>query len=148
MLFNREVAEEVLSIQIPAYQVEARLSGFLDIPTLRDSVESLQAVAEYETFWGAYMDEQLVGVISYRKEDELLDIYRLFVHPDHFRARIGTALLQAMWEAEAPFSRTIVSTAANNFPAIAFYEKHGFRMIKRKQIPGELAIACFEKNFD
>ncbi|WP_245996645.1 hypothetical protein [Brevibacillus invocatus] len=39
---NPETAQDILRIQIPAYQIEAALIDFDGIPPLKDTVDSIQ----------------------------------------------------------------------------------------------------------
>ncbi|MCD4839028.1 GNAT family N-acetyltransferase [Neobacillus sedimentimangrovi] len=138
----KETAEEVLNIQIPAYKVEADIIGSIEIPPLKDTVETLQTCGE--TFFGYYSDEQLGGVISIKVVNEEVDIHRLIVHPNHFRKGIAQALLDFI-EANFKMNRMIVSTASKNVPAVRFYKKNGFQVIKEVMVNGNLSLTYFEK---
>ncbi|WP_163182530.1 GNAT family N-acetyltransferase [Neobacillus sedimentimangrovi] len=138
----KETAEKVLNIQIPAYQVEAEMIGSFEIPPLKDTVETLQTCGE--TFYGYYSDEQLCGVISIKVVNEEVDIHRLIVHPNHFRKGIAQALLDFI-EANFKMNRMIVSTASKNVPAVRFYKKNGFQVIKEVMVNGNLSLTYFEK---
>ncbi|GGN55645.1 hypothetical protein GCM10007971_14640 [Oceanobacillus indicireducens] len=80
---NPEVSQEVLNIQIPSYNVEAKIIDFYDIPPLKDTVQSLQQCGE--TFFGHYLNKELCGVFSIKTDGRIIDIHRLMVHPKHFR---------------------------------------------------------------
>ncbi|MBE4907501.1 GNAT family N-acetyltransferase [Bacillus luteolus] len=140
---NSVVAKAVLDVQIPAYQVEAEIIQFYDLPPLKDTVESLTQCGE--TFIGFYIDGELCGVISYKIENTVIDIHRLVVHPRHFRKGIAKGLLEFVESSfNASYSLT-VSTGAKNSPAITFYNKNGFTKTKEIPITEGLTIACFRK---
>lgn len=125
------IAEKVLHIQLPAYQVEAELIGFAGIPQLKDTVETLSQCGEQ--FYGYYVQEELAGVISYKVEEDVLDICRLVVHPSYFRKGIANALLAFLLKEKQVVKKAIVSTGGQNIPAKNLYVKHGF--VETKQIP-------------
>jgi ribosomal protein S18 acetylase RimI-like enzyme len=63
-------------------------------------------------------------------------IARLFVAPTAFRRGIGTALVRHALE-QAGDRRVRVGTAARNAPALALYERLGFRRDREHQpVPG------------
>ena len=140
---NLKLAEEVLSVQIPSYKVEAKLINFYDIPPLRDSVFALQQCGE--TFYGYYVDGELSGVISIKVEESLIDIHRLMVHPLHFRQGIAQKLLDFVESVGEGIDTLIVSTGSRNAPAIYFYEKNGFLKTGETIVMEDLLITSFEK---
>ncbi|HEV3087359.1 MAG TPA: GNAT family N-acetyltransferase, partial [Candidatus Elarobacter sp.] len=71
----------------------------------------------------AERDGALVGFCAYR--DGWLD--HLYVHPDHLRRRIGTALLRKATDANAKLQ---LWTFQRNAGAIGFYESQGFTLLK------------------
>lgn len=138
-----ETAKQVLSIQIPSYRMEAELINFYDIPPLKDTVETLQACGE--TFYGYYCDGELAGAISYKREQNIIDIHRLFVHPAHFRKSIARSLLLHIPEVEQDIVKIIVSTGQKNTPAKNLYRMHGFIPIQEIEVAPQFFLTCFEK---
>ncbi|KAE9627809.1 GNAT family N-acetyltransferase [Defluviitalea raffinosedens] len=138
---NPDIAKEVLSIQIPAYQIEAKLIGFDEIPNLKDTVDSLQQCGE--TFYGYYMNGNLCGIISFVIASFVLDIHRLFVDPKYFRKGIARQLLDHILYAEAGFDTVIVKTGNKNIPALRFYPKYGFDQEEDLVINEQLSMAQF-----
>lgn len=138
-----KIAEEVLSVQLPSYQVEAELIGFHDIPPLKDTVSTLQRCGE--NFYGCYVDGELGGVISIKVEEELIDIHRLMVHPKHFRKGIAKRLLEFIGSDGEGEGKLIVSTGSKNAPAIYLYEKSGFVKTGEVKVMEGLSITSFEK---
>lgn len=136
---------KLVTLQRDAYRVEAGLIGTDAIPPLRETVADLQASGE--TLWGSYADGQLLGAAGYKAQGDLLDIYRLAVSPAYFRRGIAGTLL-AHVEAEAHMAGVrgiVVSTGAANAPAVAFYERAGFRETTRREVIPGLLVAHFEK---
>lgn len=134
-LSNQELAQLVLSLQIPAYQLEANLIGFQGIPALLDTVDDL--MNNKENFIGFYKDDELLGVLSYEETDELVDICRLVVSPASFRKGIGNQLVNHVLEEVRGSREVIVSTGLENVPAVTLYKKFGFQQERLVEIvPG------------
>lgn len=141
-----EIAESVLCIQIPSYMLEAALLDNYEIPPLKDTVASLQNCDE--TFFGYFINEELCGVISTKLEDDVVDIHRLFVHPNHLRKGIAKKLLYFLQEEFHDAKKMIVSTGSKNSPATEFYQKNGFSMLKEITVEENISLTLFEKNMD
>ncbi|GHO46981.1 GNAT family N-acetyltransferase [Ktedonospora formicarum] len=136
-------AKQLLEVQRAAYFVEAELIGSFAIPALHEDLQALQRCDE--TFYGYWVNERLVGAISYKKASELLDIHRLVVHPASFRRGIGKALVQFVEHAEEDMERVIVSTGTKNLPAKQLYTQLGFVEVGEKEVIPGLFITLFEK---
>lgn len=140
---NPVVSQEVLNIQIPSYNVEAKIIDFYDIPPLKDTVQSLQQCGE--TFFGYYLNKELCGVISIKTDGRIIDIHRLMVHPKHFRKGIAEKLLNFIEVELGKFEVIVVSTGTQNAPAVAFYLKNGFLKTEEIQITEFLSLTTFKK---
>ncbi|HYK74939.1 MAG TPA: GNAT family N-acetyltransferase [Pseudoneobacillus sp.] len=141
---NPIVAEKVLNVQIPSYRVEAELIGFYELPPLKDTVETLRQCGEM--FFGYFLNKELCGVISVRVEQNVLDIHRLIVHPQHFRKGIANALMEFIQNKFENVESIIVSTGAKNTPAVTFYEKNGFLKTEEIKINENLILQTFKKD--
>jgi GNAT superfamily N-acetyltransferase len=128
-----ETAEEIWALQHPAYRVEAALIGVADLPPLRDTIESLQACGE--AFWGYRdPDDNLAGAVSYEEEREgLYTICRLMVHPDYLRQGIGSLLVKHLLFQLPDAATCTVTAEIRNLPAIALYERCGFKRLETFQ---------------
>jgi|TARA_R110002072_G_scaffold3759_17_gene26881 putative acetyltransferase len=85
----------------------------------------------------------LLAIADPRTEDRILgfgdltesgEIDRLFVHPDHHRQGIATALYLAL-ETEARRRGLVELTSNASYLARPFFERHGFTAIKRQANP-------------
>jgi ribosomal protein S18 acetylase RimI-like enzyme len=135
------VAENVLRIQLPAYNMEAKLLNFYDLPPLHETVNSL--LESNETFYGYFQEEELSGVISISVEEPLLTICRLIVNPVHFRKGIGRALLQHVFDAYPGASQFKVSTGEKNEPAVRLYKSFGFQETDKSEIAPGVFVSHF-----
>ncbi|MFC4601932.1 GNAT family N-acetyltransferase [Cohnella hongkongensis] len=133
----QETAEEVWSLQHPAYRTEAALIGVADLPPLQDTIQSLQSCGE--SFLGCRNGEgELVGAVSYESEGAgRFGICRMMVHPDCMRQGIGSRLLDVLLASEPGATVWEVTAEVRNFPALRLYEKYGFQPVETiRPIPG------------
>jgi ribosomal protein S18 acetylase RimI-like enzyme len=142
-LNNDTEVVRILEIQQAAYQVEAELIGFDEIPPLFDTPELLRE--SHETFYGCFVDGTLAGIIATEYETEVLVISRLGVHPDYFRRGVATALLNYVETLPSSARCLRVSTGTINAPARQLYERHGFIKIGEHQIAIGVTMTDYEK---
>ena len=121
---KRKVAKKILTLQKEAYQVEATYLGVSDIPPLRDTTRAI--MYSNEEFIGFWDGKSLIGSIAYEVSKGALILSRVMVSPSHFRKGIATALLQYLFSSKGEDSVYIVTTGAQNYPAIELYKKFGF----------------------
>jgi ribosomal protein S18 acetylase RimI-like enzyme len=142
-LSDEREALRVLDLQRASYAVEACLIGSWDIPPLRDTVRSLQQCVE--TFCGYFVEGRLAGALSYKEEDDVLDIHRLVVDPDHFRKGIARSLVEHVEKTAQLSCKVVVSTGAKNTPARSLYQSMGFKETEEIEVAPGLRIVRFEK---
>ena len=82
------------------------------------------------------VDGQTIGFVGFgtaRDEDtdptQVAEVYAIYVHPDHWRAGAGSALIEAALERlrQAGYAQVVLWTMRDNTPAQDFYRKNGFR---------------------
>lgn len=73
------------------------------------------------------------------------EIYALYVHPDHSRTGLGSALMTAALDTlrRDGFSQVTLWVLADNVPAIRFYQTHGFEPDGRSKLEtwGDATVA-------
>ncbi|MCP3029340.1 GNAT family N-acetyltransferase [Halobacillus sp. A5] len=128
-----QTAEQILTVQLPSYEVEAELIQSTEIPRLYDTAEDI--LLSGETFLGYYEGSELAGFLSYKEQEGVIDIHRLAVAPAFFKKGIAKALLTHLFSF-SPQS-ILVNTAAKNKPAVELYLSSGFKITRtRKAAPG------------
>ncbi|OME77727.1 GNAT family N-acetyltransferase [Paenibacillus sp. FSL A5-0031] len=137
------LAEEVLHIQIPSYRVEAELIDFYEIPPLKDTVDTLRNCGE--TFYGYYINNELCGAIAIMIENNIIDIHRLIIHPNHFRKGIAKQLLQHIESVGVSGSVIVVSTGSKNAPAVNLYKQSGYVETGVIEVEERLSLTSFQK---
>lgn len=138
-------AKQILDVQIPAYKVEAQIIGFDGIPQLKDTVETIETSTEL--FIGYIHENHLIAFLSYSKDETEYQICRLVVHPAFFKQGIARKLLKYfMSEIVVPHEKVIVSTGADNVPAINLYKSEGFAFLKNIEVAPNFYISLFERD--
>jgi ribosomal protein S18 acetylase RimI-like enzyme len=139
---NPQMAENILALQKASYQIEADLIGFPKLPPMLENLEDI--INSQETYDGYFAEGVLAGILSYIIEGDVLDIYKVAVHPDFFKRGIARQLLQEIQQTEGIASIT-VSTGLKNIPAVNLYTSMGFCKVQEKEVVKDLTIVCFEK---
>ncbi|HYF84756.1 MAG TPA: GNAT family N-acetyltransferase [Clostridia bacterium] len=140
---DSKIAEQIVDLQKRSYIMEAELIDFYDIPPLKDTIDTI--IQCDEVFYGYYEDEVLAGLISYKLEEGLLDIYRVAVHPEYFRKGIARQMIEFIEDMNKGIERIIVSTGLKNQPAVSLYLKLGFRKLDEAEVEEDIYIVTFEK---
>lgn len=138
-----DVASNILAIQIPAYEIEAKYINSAAIPRLYDTVEDIQNCNE--TFYGYIFENKLIGFISFINEGDFIDIHRLVVSPDYFNRGIATKLLLHLFNIFSNDAKYIVQTGKANKPALSLYKKHGFIVVNDIVLPDGIILTQLEK---
>jgi ribosomal protein S18 acetylase RimI-like enzyme len=120
----------VLGVQHAAYAIEAALIGYPQLPPAHETLAALQATRE--ELWLCEEGGELCGVVGLEQHPDELVIARLFVAPAAFRRGIGSALVGHAL-ARADGRRVRVGTGARNAPALALYERFGFRRLDESE---------------
>ena len=120
----------MLEVQHAAYAIEAALIGYPQLPPAHETLAALQATRE--ELWLCEEGGELCGVVGLEQHADELLIARLFVAPAAFRRGIGSALV-AHALARADGRRVRVGTGARNAPALALYERFGFRRLGERE---------------
>lgn len=124
-LEDRDTVQQIWSLQHMAYPLEAERIGFMEIPPLQDTFDTIRLSGE--TFFG-YVNEEgdIIGAIAVEPEQKQVTISRMMVHPGHFRKGIAGILIQHVLESYKEAPKFVVSTGTLNTPAVNLYEKFGF----------------------
>jgi ribosomal protein S18 acetylase RimI-like enzyme len=141
-LQERRVVGALVRLQRAAYRVEARLIGSDAIPALHETPAEL--AASEESFVGVWEQDELVGAVSWRVIDGVLDIHRLVVSPSRFRSGIGRSLVRDLLRRHATLP-AIVQTGVANIPARTLYESEGFVVAEELEPTPGLCVVRFRR---
>ena len=134
---------QILALQKLAYSYEAEIIGYTNIPPLFDTKQTIRE--RDEQFSGLYLGNNLVALISTTHSDQLLEICRLAVHPQHTGKKYATKLLVHIEVSQPHVERIVVSTAEKNHPALALYKKNGYEQIGNTVTSDGLTLVTLEK---
>lgn len=87
-----------------------------------------KAEGQRMTWWGAFIDHSLVGVMGSEPIGEVALLRHAYILPRHQRQGVGSALREHVEEALAGVERIIVGTYAANYKARGILEKGGYRL--------------------
>ncbi|BBM88019.1 GNAT family N-acetyltransferase [Candidatus Uabimicrobium amorphum] len=128
----------VHALQRKCYTQEAQLINFYDIPPLQETREDLHH--SEETFVGYVQQQQIQGVISYKIDNEVLDVHRLMVDPNHSRKGIAKSLVSFILQKKKD---VIVATPQKNIPAVNLYLQMGFTTTHHQVVAEGLQMQYF-----
>lgn len=129
----REVADAAWWDTYPGVLDPDRVRTALD--TLYDPEFLREALTDHNQvlFVVAERDDQVVGFASAQQTfaDEV-EVYTLFVHPNHQRDGVGTELLDSVATSarDAGVERLRAGVLSGNHDARAFFETHGFERVE------------------
>jgi GNAT superfamily N-acetyltransferase len=95
------------------------------------TLDELQREVKQMTFFGWEVDKELVGIMGFQLVKDVTLIRHAYVLPQWQKRGIGSRLLSYL-EDLVTTSRLMVGTWADNYWAISFYQKHGFRLLPNK----------------
>lgn len=139
---DSDYGRQLYKLQKASYKVEADMIGYADIPPLLETYEHF--IQCNESFICFLKGDALAGAISYTKENRLMRICRMVVHPDYFRQGIADTLLTAL-QLQGGWDTISVSTGKMNLPARKLYEKNGFTHKEDIEAAPLFFISSFEK---
>lgn len=142
-LTDEETARLVLDLEIISYAIEAKMIDYYDIPPLKDTIDSLKVCDEI--FYGYYLDNLLVGIISYKIIKDVLDIHRVAINPQFFRRGFAHKLITFVEELNSKISIFTVCTGKDNLPAVNLYLKNDYKKKRDIEVSDEMYITEFEK---
>ena len=125
---DKLVAEQMHTVFLSSYSIEAKLLNATDFPPLRRTIENY--INSPTAFFGYLKEGELAGIIEIEHTPNFTDINSLVVSPEFFKQGIASALIQYALDT---FSSPIftVETGLENKPAIALYKKFGFKVVKQ-----------------
>jgi ribosomal protein S18 acetylase RimI-like enzyme len=137
------IAQQIHTVQVAAYTMESLLIGYPNLPPLLESIEDIQTSGE--RFLACWWADKLMGALSFERQRNVVEICRLVVAPEATRRGIGSRLLLFLEQSEVGCQLLRVSTAERNVPAVKLYEKQGYRIQNRRQLPDGLRLVELAK---
>lgn len=143
---NREDLISILEIQKEAYQAEALLYDDYSIPPLTESPEDLKKAFTSQLILKAEIDNQLVGSVRTRQEENRCLIGRLSVNPKFQRQGIGSALLQACEGIFPDVMCCELFTGSKSTSNLRLYERLGYKPVREDVLSPQVTLVYLHKN--
>jgi ribosomal-protein-alanine N-acetyltransferase len=78
-------------------------------------------------------DDGLIGYLVCSRYDDVWHLMNVAIHPDQRRRGVATELIEGLFEEAGPGARFTLEVRVSNGPAIAMYERFGFRSAGRRR---------------
>jgi [ribosomal protein S18]-alanine N-acetyltransferase len=78
-------------------------------------------------------DEGLVGYLVCARYDDVWHLMNVAIHPERRRRGVATDLIERLFEEAGPGARFTLEVRISNNPAIAMYQRFGFRSAGRRR---------------
>ncbi len=138
-----EIANQIRSVFLASYAVEAKLLNATDFPPLKRGLESYVECSN--DFFGYTTNQKLGGIIEIKHENNFTDIQSLVVHPNFFRKGIANQLMEYVLTSfnDKPF---MVETGVKNEPAKTLYKKFSFIEVHQWETNHGIRKIRFKRN--
>ncbi|MFZ3147462.1 MAG: GNAT family N-acetyltransferase [Methanothrix sp.] len=138
-------AAEILALQKPAYQSEARLNDDWTIPPLTQTLPEIMSEFETKVFLKAMCVDKIIGSVRAALDSGTCQVGRLIVHPDYQGKGIGTMLMNRI-EAAFPYAeRFELFTGTKSIHNIRFYRRLGYRECREEELSPKVRLLFMEK---
>jgi len=138
-------ADGILKLQYLCYQTEGRRYGDYMIPPLAQTLRSLLEEFPTSVMLAAKIDDEVVGSVRGRLEDETFHIGRLVVHPRLQRRGLGKRLLGTIEQRAGGASRLELFTGHRSQEFLNIYEALGYRRCGVHTVNEKLELVYLEK---
>lgn len=123
--------EDILKMQIKAFQYEARIYQRNDLPALMQDLESLQKdFSKYDYFKANYKNE-LAGAVRSKVVNNSCVIERLMVSPTFQKKDIGRTLMEFVENKYQNIDKFELVTGRKSVGNIRFYEQRGYKKVEK-----------------
>jgi GNAT superfamily N-acetyltransferase len=138
-------AADILALQKLAYRSEAALYDDYTIPPLTQTLESMLQDIESQVVLVAVLGDRIVGSVRAWRQGETCFIGRLIVHPEYQNCGIGARLLRAIEDCFPGVAYFELFTGDRSAQNLYFYQKHGYRIIRKAPLSAKVTLAYLEK---
>ncbi|HMT93454.1 GNAT family N-acetyltransferase [uncultured Thiothrix sp.] len=138
-------AKEILKLQILAYQSEAKLYNDWSLPALTQTLDSLYQEFEDSVILKAIINNQIVGSVRAKVDNDVCKIGRLIVDPEFQKKGIGTALLKHIEQMHENTTSFELFTGSKSVSNIQLYEKNGYVKSHTKDLSESVSLLFLVK---
>lgn len=138
-------AQEILALQLLAYQTEAAIYNDDTLPPLQDTLQDMIARFEDRKFFKTVETDPIIGSVRAFEKNGTCFVERLIVHPEHRRRGIGTALLRHI-ETQFPSAhRFELFTGHKSESNLRLYQRLGYRPFRQQQLSDKVTLVFMQK---
>ena len=141
-----EDAPAILALQKLAYQSEAKLYNDWSLPHLTQTLESLQGEFSQSIVLKTVAAEHIIGSVRAKAVDNIGQICRLIVHPDHQGRGLGSELLKRVEASMPNVSMFELFTGSRSEANVRLYERHGYRIFRTHVLSPTVTIIFMQKS--
>ncbi len=139
-------AKEILKLQVLAYQSEAKLYNDWSLPALTQTLDSLYQEFEDSVILKAIINNQIVGSVRAKVDNDVCKIGRLIVDPEFQKKGIGTALLKHIEKMHKNTNSFELFTGSKSVSNIRIYEKNGYVKSHTKDLSESVSLLFLVKS--
>jgi len=138
-------AQDILDLQVLAYQSEAAINNDYSIPPLIQTLGGMEADFDKQLFLKVTMDGKIIGSVRGYMRDQTCYVGRLIVHPDVQNRGIGTRLMGEIEQTFSQAKRFELFTGSESKRNLYLYQKLGYKPFKTEMITKTTEIVFLEK---
>ena len=139
---------EILTLQKECYIEEAELYNDHSIPPLTQTIESIKADLDGETFYKVKNGNRIIGSVRIKIDGDTGKIGRLIVHKDFRNLGIGKKLMNFVEITHNDLGRFELFTGHKSDRNLYLYNKLGYSEFKRVRINENLELVFLQKIID
>lgn len=145
--YTSQLIELILGIQVGEYGIATSLEAQPDLLKIPEFYQ-----ANHGNFWLALDDEKVVGTISLKIFSPTQGALRKMFVADRYRGKpynIAQQLFERLHATarEQQLTTIYLGTTDKYLAAHRFYEKNGFKLINKTQLPEEFPIVLVDNRF-
>jgi len=123
------LARKIWNIHYPPIIGQDQVNYMLELMYTKESLKK-QIFEDENVFTGAFINDKIAGFISVSSKDgKNFFLHKLYVDPDLFQKGIGKGLFEHVFS-EIDFDTIRLTVNRQNFKAINFYFKNGYKIEK------------------
>lgn len=138
-------AQEILDLQIKAYQSEAEIYNDYSIPPLTQSYNEIVEDFKNSHFYIIKDNDKIIGSIKATICDKSVYIGRLIVSPEKQGQGIGSYLLSSVEEKFQNIGRFELFTGHLSSRNLTMYKNRGYKEFKREKLSENSELIFLEK---
>jgi ribosomal protein S18 acetylase RimI-like enzyme len=136
---------ELYKLQLLAFESEAEMIGSRDVPALLETKEENEKdFINWNVLKLINDSGKIIGAIRYRKNDDVIEVGRLMVHPDYRHQGLAQKLISQV-DLVCPNDTKELFTCKKSWINIRLYEKMGYKIFREHTEGNGLPLVYMRK---